>query len=234
MPGVNALVMSGGGEHLLLRKVDGSFVSAKVGKKLEPKPVGLGGMQMRIDPRQEWAMIFDEAWRMERDYFYAPNMHGLDWKAVYDRYKPLIAHVGRREDLTALIVEMIGELNVGHNNSGGGDIYRESAPAAGLLGADFEIDNGRYRIARVYTGEKWNPFLKAPLASAHPRVVEGDYIEAINGQPLTAKDNIFERLQGLAGKQVTLRISKSGRGKKARDVTVEATDDDSRIRLWWW
>ena len=234
MPGITEAALSARGEHVLVHKADGAFLISKLGKKLEPKPVATGDMKLRIDPRQEWALIFDEAWRMERDYFYAPNMHGLDWKAVYDRYRPLVDHVGRREDLTALIVEMIGELQAGHNRSWGGDIYRSRAPKAGLLGADFKVVNGRHQIARIYTGEGWNPFLKAPLASVYPQLKAGDFITAVNGRALGARDNIFEHLQGMAGKQVTLRIARGRSNRNARNVTVEAINSERLVRLWWW
>ena len=131
----------------------------------QPKTLDLSELEMRVDPRAEWRQVYWEAWRLERDYFYDANMHGLDWEAVYDRYRPLVDHVGRREDLSALLVEMIAEMQVGHNRSGGGDIHREKGTQSGLLGANLTTENGRCRIARVYTGESWNPFIDAPLAT---------------------------------------------------------------------
>src|SRR5690606_22699475 len=101
---------------------------------------------------------------MQRDFFYAANLHGLDWNAIYAQYRPLVEHLGRREDLNQLIIEMIAELQVGHNNVRGGDVHKESHPKKGLLGANFTIENGRYRISRIYSGESWNPFLRGPLA----------------------------------------------------------------------
>ena len=189
---------------------------------------------MRIDPREEWRLIFDEAWRMEKEYFYDPAMHGLDWDAIYDRYRPLVEHVGRREDLTALIVEMIAEMQVGHNRSGGGDIHRESGTNTGLLGANFEIESDRYRLARVYSGESWNPFVSAPLATPGNQAVAGEYILAINGTSLTSADNIFERLQGTAGTQIVLNVGPASDGRDARDITVQPADTERNLRLWSW
>lgn len=234
MAGVTASSITSKGEHIVLQKADGSILTAKLGDSLEAEPVNLGDVKALIDPRQEWAQIFDEAWRMEKAFFYDPNMHGLDWQGVYDRYRPLVAHVGRREDLTALIVEMIAEMQVGHNRSGGGDIHRESGADVGLLGADLELANGRTRIAKLYSGENWNPFLNAPLTAPGLNVREGDYILAVNEQPVGASDNIFEFLQGTAGKQVTLRVSSAPNGRNARDVVVEPVASETQLRLWSW
>jgi len=141
---------------------------------------------------------------LEKEYFYDPNLHGLDWNAVYDRYRPLVDHVGRREDLNELMVEMIAEMQVGHNRTGGGDIHEEEGTATGLLGANLRVDDGRYQLTRVYTGESWNPFVAAPLATPGNEARAGEYILAVNGRDLTGGDNIFEVLQGTAGNQVTL------------------------------
>jgi len=222
------------GEHIIVRKADGSLHVGEVGEKFEPEALKLRDVKMMIDPRKEWAQIFDEAWRMEQAFFYDPNAHGLDWQAIYERYRPLVDHVGRREDLSALIVEMIGELQVGHNRSGGGDIHREESANVGLLGADFQLNNGRHRIARLYTGEQWNPFLAAPLAEPGLDINEGDYILAVNGRALGANDNIFEYLQGAANEQVTLRVAANANGGDARNVIVKAAETESRIRLWAW
>jgi tricorn protease len=234
MPGVTAMAISAKGEHIIVQKPDGTLLTAEIGEKLEAEPLKLGDVKAMVDPRDEWAQIFDEAWRMQKAYFYDPNLHGLDWQAVYDRYKPLVDHVGRREDLSALIVEMIGEMQVGHNRSGGGDIHREAEANAGLLGADLAPANGRTRIVKIYDGENWNPFVNAPLAAPGLNVNEGDYILAVNGRSLGASGNIFEFLQGTAGKQTTLRISSDPGGRNARDVVVEPVSNETQMRLWAW
>ena len=234
MSGVDAFGISADGKHILIANVDGSLATAEIADEIEPEALELDSLRVHVDPREEWALIFDEAWRMEKEFFYDPNMHGLDWQAIYDRYRPLVDHLGRREDLTALIVEMIAEMQVGHNRSGGGDIYREEEVGIGLLGANLRIDNGRYRLARVYTGESWNPFVVAPLASPGNEAREGEYILAVNGRELTAGDNIFAYLQGTAGEQVTLRVGPSANGRNARDIIVEPTDSERSLRLWYW
>ena len=231
---VAGFAISGDGKYLIISKVDGSLVTASVDPDMEPEKLDLSGLRISVQPRQEWSQIFDEAWRMESEFFYAGNMHGLDWAAVYDQYQPLLQHVGRREDLNALIVEMIAEMRVGHNRISGGDVHREQSVDTGLLGANLEIDKDRYRISRIYTGESWNPFFKAPLATPGNEASVGDYILAINGTPLTANDNIFNRLQGTLGKQTTLRVGPLSDGREARDIVIEPVRSERLLRLWAW
>src|SRR5699024_5210120 len=160
--GLNGFGISAAGSHVLIHG-NGSVQVAEAGETIKPEAVDLSGLRMQIDPQKEWAQIFNEGWRMQKEYFYADNLHGLDWDAVYEQYRPLLQHVGRREDLNAVMVEMIAELHAGHNRVSGGDVHRESGPGVGLLGANYVIDSGRWRIDRIYTGESWNAFLRSPL-----------------------------------------------------------------------
>lgn len=232
--GVQGFSLSADGKVALLNKGNGRLETAKVGEKFETKALDLSGLRVLVNPREEWAVIFDEAWRMEKQYFYADTLHGLDWDEVYAKYQPLLAHVGRREDLNALLVEMIAELQAGHNRVGGGDIHREQSANPGLLGANLSIDNGYYRIDKVYTGEDWNTFLKAPLAAPGNTASQGEYILAVNGQPLTADENIFALLQNTAGEQVNLRVGPESNGRNARDIRIEPVDSEFTLRLWNW
>lgn len=231
---VLAFRISADGKQMLLRPAPDKLAVAEIGKELKPETVDLGGLRMRIDPRREWAQIFDEAWRMEKEYFYAGNLHGLDWDAVYKRYRPLLAHVGRREDLNTLIVQMIAELRVGHNRSGGGDIYKGVGNKVGLLGADFTIDAGRWRIAKVYDGGRWNPFLHGPLAMPGNAAKAGEYLLALDGVALGAEDNLFERLQNRVGQQTRLRVGPRADGSGARDIVVQPIEAENELRLWDW
>ncbi|MGB5738918.1 MAG: PDZ domain-containing protein, partial [Woeseia sp.] len=231
---IDGFRVSADGKQLLLNKVDGSLAVAEVGDELKPESLSLDGLQVRVNPREEWSLIFDEVWRMEKEFFYDPNMHGLDWQAIYERYRPLVAHVGRREDLNELLVQMIGEMQVGHNRVGGGDVYRGGSAKTGLLGANLEIHNGHYRIARVYSGESWNPFVRAPLATPGNQAEEGEYILAVNGRSIDGNDNIFEFLQGTEGQQVTLRVGPRADGRDARDIVIEPTGSERELRLWHW
>lgn len=234
MDGVNGAAISASGEHIWISDEDGNVSAGEIKDNLDLKRVSMSGVRMMVNPRNEWRQIFDEAWRMEKHYFYDPNMHGLDWQAVYDRYSPLVDHVGSREDLNTLMVEMIGEMQVGHNRTGGGDIYREDRVAGGLLGADIALDGDVHQISKIYTGETWNPFIEAPLAVPGINVSEGDYILAVNGADLGPQDNIHFALQGTVGEQVTLRVSSRKDGRDARDIVVEPTGNEYQLRLWNW
>jgi len=210
------------------------LMAAKVAKDIQASPLKTADVKANINPREEWAQIFDEVWRLEHQYFYDGGMHGLDWDAVYKKYQPLVAHVGTRADLNSLLVDLISELQVGHNRTGGGDQYHDTAVPIGLLGADLRIEDGKYRIKRIYTGEKWNPFLAAPLAAPGIGVKQGDYIHAVNGAPLNASENIYAHLIGTPGKQVTLSVSSDGIADNAKDIVIEPTGNDIQIRHWAW
>ena len=221
-------------KKLLFALADNKFEVADATEKLDTKPLELAGLRALVDPRQEWHQIFDEVWRMEQAYFYDPNMHGLDWRALRARYEPLLAYVQRREDLTELLVEMIGEMQVGHNRLGGGDVHQERTAGIGLLGADFQVEKGLYRIQRLYRGDRWNPFLVAPLTAAGVNVAEGDYILAINGHPLDATVNVFSLLENTVNKQVALTVSRDGAADSARTVTVIPIASEVGLRQWDW
>lgn len=233
-PGITGLQIDRAGKTLLVMKADGSYATAEAGEKIELKPLDLAGLRMLIDPAVEWAQIFNDVARFEAAYFYDANMHGLDWDAVRERYAQFLPHVGRREDLNALMVEMIAELHVGHNRVGGGDVYDNSSASPGLLGADLEVVNGRYRIARVFDGVRWNPFLDAPLAKPGVNAKAGEFVMAINGQPLSGADNIYRYLSGAKERQVTLTLAANASGANAREVIVEPTGSESTLRLWDW
>jgi tricorn protease len=235
MAGITALAISANGEHLIVRKSPSEFLTADIAAVITPKPLDLSSMQMFIDPRTEWRQIFDEAWLMEQQYFYDPNMHGIDWQAIYDRYSPLVDHVGQREDLNTLLREMLGEMHVGHQFVYGGDThYKETGADIGLLGADLAMENGHTRIKRIYTGENWNPFIEAPLATPGLDVREGDYILSVNGDPVGAGENIWQLLQGTTGKQTALQVAASPDGSNARTVTVKPVAAENQLRLWAW
>jgi tricorn protease len=228
------LSASADGKKLLLTMGEGKLEVADANEKLESKPVDLSNMKMLVNPRQEWRQIFDETWRMEQQYFYDPNMHGLPWAAIRARYEPLLQFVQRREDLNELLVEMIGEMQVGHNRTGGGDLYAGAAVGVGLLGADFKVDNNLYRVEKIYHGDRWNPFLVAPLATAGVDVAEGDAILAINGHALDGSVNIFSLLEGTAGKQVSLTVSRDGTQKSAHTSVVIPIENEAALRQWSW
>lgn len=175
--------------------------SGKDGKSLKVD------LQINLDKTAEWAQMFEEAWRYERDYFYDPNMHGRDWNEVYKRYAPLVPYVKHRADLTYILDQVNGELSVGHSFVFGGDYPETDNSKVGLLGADLEAKNNRWQIKRIYTTESWNPGLSSPLDQPGLNIKEEYYIVGINGNPLTANDNPFQLLDGTLDKQTTLHIN---------------------------
>lgn len=234
--GIAGYEISADGKKLLLQYGKGTLQIADAKEALDAKPVDLSQVRMLVDPREEWQQIFNETWWMQKAFFYDPNLHGIDWDAIYARYSALLPGVQRREDLNDLLVEMIGELQVGHNRVGGGDVYAERSAGVGLLGADFSLENGHYRIQTLYQGDRWNPFLVAPLAAPGLGIKEGDYIMAINGKPLTAAQNIYAALEGTVGKQVTLGISSAvpGTNPATRNVVVQPVANEAGLRQWHW
>src|SRR5262249_28299540 len=161
-------------------------------------------MEVWVDPAAEWKQMFAETWRIERDYFYDANYHGLNLKAAADRYAPYLASVNSRSDLNYLFQEMLGELTVGHLYIRGGESPQAKKIPVGLLGADYRIENGRYRITKIYNGENWNPQLRAPLTQPGVNLNVGDYILAVNGQELRAADEIYAFFEATANKSVNL------------------------------
>jgi tricorn protease len=233
--GIVAMTVSAGGTHLIARDAKGALLTAEIKDETKLEPLDTSGMRTLVDPRREWQLIFDDAVRMQPAYFYAANLHGLDWAAVAARYRPLVAHVGRREDLNDVLVEMIAELQAGHNRAGGGDLYKPPGEApAGMLGADLRVDQGRWRIARILTGGSWDPFNAAPLARPGLGVAEGHYILAINGRDLDGAEDIHRRLTGTAGVQTTLTVADDAQGRNRRNVVVEPIANERALRLWDW
>jgi tricorn protease len=188
-----------------------------------------------IDPKAEFKEIFDEGWRNQRNNLYVPNMHGTDWVADKAMYAPLLPFVMHRDDLNYLLDMMGSEIAIGHSFVRGGDMGTTVAPSqTGLLGADFSVEGGRYRIDRIYESETWNPELRAPLAMPGVNVKRGDYILAVNGVPLVAPDNIYRLLDGTANRQTVLTINARPTLDGARQITVlpVANEQGLRTRAW--
>ena len=197
--------------------------------------INVAQMETLVDPRAEWAQIFRETWRIQREYFYDTKMHGTDWQAVYEKYRPLLAYVQHRSDLAYLIATVGGELTVGHSYlTGNGDVPGEEPVSVGLLGADFAVENGHYRIRRIYTGENWNPDLQAPLSAPGINAGEGDYLLEVNGRPLAPPINLYSAFEGTAGRQTLIRINKEPVMEGSRVITVVpvASDQGLRTRAW--
>jgi tricorn protease len=187
-----------------------------------------------VDPKAEFKQMFDEGWRNQRDYLYVPNMHGSDWPRMKQMYGQLLPYVNHREDLNYLLDMMGAEIAIGHSFVRGGDMPEVPASAVGQLGADFTVDNGRYKITKIYDAESWNPELRAPLAGPGIDVHVGDYIVAIGGQELRAPDNISRLLDGTANRQTVLAVNSRPTMEGARRVIVVpvANEGGLRSRAW--
>jgi len=227
--------VSHNGEKVLYRKGDQWAVA---GAAQPPRPgegvLRLDAMEVRVDPKAEWRQMYREVWRIERDFLYDPGLHGLDLAAVMKKYEPYLDGIAHREDLNYLFSEMLGELCLGHVRAGGGDVPEIRRVGVGLLGADYRIENGRYRFARIYSGENWNPDLRAPLTQPGVNVQEGEYLLAVNGRELRPPDNLYSFFEGTAGKQVRLRVGPDPSGAGSREVTVVPVESEAMLRHYAW
>lgn len=208
------------------------WLIAPAGKIDSSSPrLDLGEIEVKIEPAQEWVQIYDEAWRINRDYFYDPDMHGADWPALKEKYAQFLPDLATRQDLNRVMRWLHSELSVGHHNVGGGDvmIQIDNVPG-GLLGADFEVENGRYRFAKVYGGLNWNPQMRSPLTAPGVEVQEGEYLLAVRGVDLRAPENLYSRFENTAGKAVEITVGPAPDGAGARTVMVEPVGNESQLR----
>ena len=233
---VGDVSVSADGKKLLFRKEEKVFVVDSE----KPPDVGKGEVKLvlrtNLDRPAEWRQIFDEAWRYQRDFFYDPNLHGADWNAVRERYAPLLPYVRHRADLNYLLDQVNGELSVGHSFVFGGDMPEVDKPSGGLLGADLVRDGGRWRVARIYSFESWNPKLAAPLDRPGLKVAKGQYLLAVDGVELTDRDDPYRLLDGTAKRQTVLQVNDKPTMAGSWAVTVEPVDREGeealRQRAW--
>ena len=232
LPDVSSYALAPGGEKLLARyKNDWAIVEVKADQKMDKK-LDLSGMEMTVDPRAEWTQIFTDAWRFERDFFYDPAMHGENWDEMRSRYGALIAQCASRSDVNYVIGELIGEINSSHTYRGGGDLDKPAERSAGLLGCDFALANGAYRIANILHGAPWDISPRSPLDEPGAGVKVGDWLLAVNGVPLDTKEDPWAAFQGLAGKTVTLTVNDKPTAAGARTVLVKtlSPEEDQQLR----
>ncbi|MBW2558943.1 MAG: PD40 domain-containing protein [Deltaproteobacteria bacterium] len=236
-------------EETMLRNIDGYLLAADKKKILyrSDKTWGIvtvavdmeagtgiintASVDILLDPRAEWSQMFTEAWRINRDYFYDPGMHGTDWNAVREKYTAFLPALTCRSDLNRVLSWMLSEMSVGHHYVRGGDFYRQGGTiTVGLLGADYTIDEERYRFSKVLGGLNWNPKLRSPLTEPGVDVQAGDYILKVNGGDLTADMNLYRLFENTAGKIVELVVGPRADGKEARTVSVVPVGDESALR----
>ena len=198
--------------------------------------LNLSSMEVHLDKKMQWTQIFNECWRQMREFFYVPNMHGVDWPAMRDRYAPLVAYVNHRADLTYIIGEMIGELNAGHTYVGGGESPEPKRIPMGLLGAELKRDpkSGFYKIEKILRGQNWDRATRSPLTEIGVDARQGDYILAIDGKSTADVADIYELLVNKAGKQVTLKLNSRPARKGARDVVVVPTRSEEKLYYYDW
>ncbi len=241
LEGVTSFTVSFDGKKMLYAKGPGPVSKWFIGSTAAPAagpasakpeaPLNLARMEVLVDPRAEWKQEYNEVWRIERDFFYDPKLHGLDLEATSRHYQPYLENIGSRVDFSYLLAEMLGELTVGH-------MYirtpRADAPSdagkVGLLGADYSIENGRYRFSHIYQGENWNPQLRAPLTQPGVNVHEGEYLLAVNGRELQGSDEIFELFAGTASRSTVLKVGPTADGKGSRTVTVVPIEAENALR----
>lgn len=204
------------------------------GGKGKDGKLDLAGLRIRIEPRAEWAQMLREGWRLMRDFLYVNNQHGAPWNDVWTWYSAWLPDVEHRSDFNQLLDMLSGEIAVGHSYVRGGDYPDLLNPKTGLLGVDLEATSGGYRIARVYTGEHWNPDLIGPLAEPGMDVRAGDYLVAIDGRPLTPEQNPYELLEGTAGRTITVSVNRRPGMDGARRLVVKPLENEIELRRWAW
>jgi tricorn protease len=236
--GVDAsFALSKDGGKLLYKKDDTvGIVDVAEGKKVGDGKLAVESMQAWVDPRAEWLQMFNEAWRLERDFYYDPAMGGLDWKAVGERYRQLVPYVAHRADLNYLLGELIGELSTSHTYVGGGDYPKVAKVDTGLLGVDWSLDaaSGLYRLAHIYRSRDWNSDVAAPLGEPGLAARDGDFLLAVNGVPVRSPQNVYAVFVGTVGKQTVLKLGSSANDSKPRTVTVKPIASEATLRYTAW
>lgn len=222
----------------MLISMDGSYfiIDLPSGKIDAKDKLNLSDMKMNLDRRAEWTQIFNECWRQMRDFFFAPNMRGVDWKQKHDQYAQLLPYVNHRVDLTYVIGEMISELSIGHAYVGGGEYPKPERINLGLLGAKIVRDpsSGYYKITKILKGQNWDREVRSPLTEIGVDVKEGDYIIAIDGRSTAEMTDMFEALVGKANKQVVLKVNASAKDAGSRETTVIPTSNEAPLYYYNW
>jgi len=227
-------IVTSDGKKILVNQ-DGSYgiIDPKPGQQLKTR-LRTNEMQMIQDPRAEWKQIFNEVWRKYRDYFYDPNMHGVDWSLMQTQYGNLVNNAYTRYDLNAILRELIGELNSSHTYVGGGDEEEPTYEGTGMLGINWSLENGAWKIGRIIKGAPWDQENRSPLDQPGISIKDGEYILAVNGIPLETDKEPYSAFQGLAGKTVVLSINSKPQKEGSRQIIIETMYDESTLRNLEW
>jgi tricorn protease len=231
----DSMELSANREKLLVRKGnDYAIIEPKEGQKMEKK-IDTSGFEAPIDPVAEWRQIFTDAWRLERDYFYDPGMHGVDWNEMRQRYGKLLDDAVTRWDVNYVLGELIAELNSSHTYRSGGDVEKGPTLGVGYLGCDFSLENGAYRIKHIVKAAAWDSEVRSPLVQPGvTNVHEGDYLLAVNGQPMDITQDPWAAFQGLADKPVFLTVNDKPTLAEAREALVQTLSGEERLRNLAW
>ena len=232
LPEASAFTLSADGKKLLYASGATWSIVGATGR-LDPTAgrIAVAAIQVKVDPRAEWRQIFDESWRINRDFFYAPNMHGVDWAGMKKKYEPFLPDLATRRDLNRVIQWMSSELTVGHHRVGGGDTPpAPNAVPGGLLGADYSVENGRYRFKKVYGGLNWNPQMRSPLTEPGVSVREGEYLLSVRGQDVRPPANVYKFFENTSGKIVEITVGPNADGSGSRAVQVVPIGSEAALR----
>jgi tricorn protease len=225
--------VSADGKKLLYRHKEAWAMGSATAKTLTPGEgsIKVAAIEVRAEPRQEWTQVFNEAWRINRDYFYDPGMHGADWNKMRAKYAQFLPDLSSRADLNRLIQWLCSELAVGHHRGSGGDNFIDAKTVpGGLLGADYEVVNGRYRFKKVYGGLNWNPTLRAPLTEPGLNVKAGEYLLAVADRPLRPPTNLYSAFENTANKAIDITVGPNADGSMARTITVVPVAGEEALR----
>lgn len=231
---ISDYILTSDGKKILVNQ-DGSYgiIDPKPGQQVKIR-LRTNEMQMFLDPRAEWKQIFNEVWRKYRDFFYDPNMHGVDWSMMQTQYGDLVNNAYTRYDLNAILRELIGELNSSHTYVGGGDEEEPAYESTGMLSINWSLENGAWKIDRIVKGAPWDQENRSPLDQPGISIKEGEYILAVNGIPLETDKEPYCAFQGLAGKTVVLLVNSKPQKEGARQIIIETMYDESTLRNLEW
>jgi tricorn protease len=240
--GIEGYVVSANGKKMLISRPDPeanqstwAIISTQIPPKGDEGTLPTADMEVYVVPHEQWAQMYHETWRIERDFFYDPHYHGLNIAQAEKRFSVFLPSLASRDDFTFLTREMIGYLEVGHLwVAGPPETPFPQRVNIGLLGADYTAENGHWRFTKIYNGENWNPDLRAPLTQPGVDVKAGEYLFAVNGRPVTTDREVYAFFEETAGKQTTIRVGPSPDGSDARDVTVVPLASETNLRKLAW
>lgn len=231
----NYILAANGQKMLVQHRGNYAVIDAKPGQKAKDNQLDLEYLTMKIDPKVEWRQMYTDAWRILRDWFYDPNMHGMDWQAIHDKYLPMAEAATHRTDLDYVFGEIAGEMNAGHIYVNSGDEPSVKRQQNGLLGAEFKKHkSGYFEITKIFNGENWTPNRRSPLTEAGVKAKVGDYITAINGHSTKDVANIYQLLEHTVGRTVTLSLNDKAQSKDGWNANVKPIASESQLRYFNW